>query len=303
VGKEAATEKLRETFADPPCCGGRTTQKIKRFFKSAPDLLRHPRFASSARLVCRKLRLTNMWSERQLAQCKKDVLDTSCCAETASSKAFLGQALRLHMRSGKRDPRVNHRAWLLEDKVPIRAGRNKAGKQKGVIKSDGATKTASKPCGGFLLFKKEMEAARGGKYTRNRQAQWLRSLSLRWGALPGTKKCVYALQARVAHDRRLDEASDLQFGDVRHGENEPATFVSETSNDRTPFGTEFMDKQIRAVIGEPKGGRVPGFFSYGPTLRKSFTQGLIVHDSQAINDDKSFDYVALWHCASTIVCS
>ena len=68
--------------------------------------------------------------------------------------------------------------------------------------ADGLTKATSKPCGAFVIFKKEMEGLKKGKFTRAMQAQWMQTLSSRWRALPDARTGVFVRAARWALLRR-----------------------------------------------------------------------------------------------------
>ena len=122
----ASEEDVQETleksiFGGHRCCRHPCTNKINRAFRNVRNMRADKAFCESQRLVARHLRLANMWSERQLAQYRLDTRGSQEDIETDMSKAFLGQVLREHMSKGFLDPRVNHRQWLLEDDVPIRA--------------------------------------------------------------------------------------------------------------------------------------------------------------------------------------
>ena len=73
------------------------------------------------RVVARRLKLANMWSERLLARNQKAIgHGHKADVESACSKGFVGEVLREHASSGRLFPGGVHRQQLIEDGVPLR---------------------------------------------------------------------------------------------------------------------------------------------------------------------------------------
>ena len=263
-----ASDMLEERVFDlKDCCRSQCARRLVRVAKSVGELRRREPILESLKLVARKLRLPNMWSERQLAAYRSD-RNGAREVETAWAKSFLGQVLREHLTYGRLDPRLNHREWLLQDSVPIRCRQRKK---------------ASKPAGPFLVYKSEAEAefkASGGARNQEQHRQWLRDLGASFKELPQRVIDRSQQSVRTAHAQREVDAEDIVVDapSSRSNGRAPETLLSWTSTDRTPCDTVFLEDEIQSLLELPPGPQVPGFTKYADTFRQLFADLIIAVD-------------------------